>query len=202
MPARTRSEFLKARLRSDELRAVRPDAATAVRGLRGRAWRRRVGRRMYPPRQPFEINRASVVTFLQRWAVTTVGVLVAAHVVRGLSYDSLGGLLVASLLLGALNAFLRPLLLLLSLPLIVASVGLWVLVVNAALLYFVGAVVKSFHVGGFWSAFWGGLVISLVTLVGYAVLGVSRFKATLVRSGTSPSPRRRPPPGDGPVIDV
>lgn len=157
---------------------------------------------MNPPRPPFELNRASLVRFLQRWAVTTVGVLVAAHVVRGLSYDSFGGLLVASLLLGALNAFLRPLLLLFSLPLIVASFGLWVLVINALLLYLVGAVVTSFHIAGFWPAFWGGLVISLVTLFGHLAFGVSRFKASFMRPGMNPGPRRRPPPGDGPVIDV
>lgn len=157
---------------------------------------------MIDPQQRFGFKRGSGPAFLQRWAVTTVGVLVAAHVVRGLSYDSFGGLLVASLLLGALNAFLRPLLLVFSLPLIVASFGLWVLVINALLLYLVGAVVKSFHVAGFWPAFWGSVVISLVTLFGHLALGMSRFRATIVRPGMEPGPRRRPPPGDGPVIDV
>jgi putative membrane protein len=157
---------------------------------------------MFAFEQRFSPNRLSGVAFLQRWAVTTVGVLVAAHVVRGLSYDSFAGLLVASLLLGALNAFLRPLLLVFSLPLIVASFGLWVLVINALLLYVVGALVKSFHVAGFWAAFWGGVVISLVSLAGYLAFGGSRFKASFNRPGLDPAPHRRPPPGDGPVIDV
>ncbi|MFM8360463.1 MAG: phage holin family protein, partial [Verrucomicrobiota bacterium] len=58
------------------------------------------------------------IEFLQRWLVITVGVLVAAQVVPGIRYDTLSSLLVASLLLGLLNAFVRPVLLLLSLPLV------------------------------------------------------------------------------------
>lgn len=153
--------------------------------------------------QPFELNRASLVAFAQRWALTTVGVLVAANVVRGLSYDTVAGLIVASLLLGVLNAVLRPLLLLFSLPLILVSMGLWVLVVNAGLLYFVGALVKSFHVAGFWPAFWGGVIISLVTLFGHLAFGISRFRAVVGRAQSDAHRPRRPPPGgDGPVIDV
>lgn len=153
--------------------------------------------------QPFELNRASLVAFVQRWAVTTVGVLVAANIIRGLSYDTLGGLIVASLLLGILNAVLRPLLLIFSLPLIVVSFGLWVLVVNAALLYLVGALVKSFHVAGFWPAFWGGVIISLVTLLGHLAFGVSKLRAVVSQPRTDAGQRRKGPPGgDGPVIDI
>ena len=68
----------------------------------------------------------SLKIFLQRWLVNTVAVLVAAHLVRGISYESFTGLLIASLVLGVLNAFLRPLLLLLSLPLLFFSLGLFV----------------------------------------------------------------------------
>ncbi|MHB9009104.1 MAG: phage holin family protein, partial [Limisphaerales bacterium] len=94
-------------------------------------------------------------TFLQRWAVTTLAVLVAANVVPGLDYDTTTALLLASLLLGALNAFVRPLLLLLSFPLLVMTLGLFLVFINAALLYLVGSLVKSFHVETFGSAFWG-----------------------------------------------
>jgi len=109
--------------------------------------------------------------FLQRWVINTVAVLVAANIVRGIRYDTFGGLLVASLLLGIFNALLRPLLLLLSLPLVIFTLGLFIPVINALLLYFVGQIVRSFHVADFWSAFWGALVISLVGLVLNTVTG-------------------------------
>src|SRR5881397_2185386 len=102
--------------------------------------------------------------FLKRLAITTVGVLAATHIVSGIHYDHWHGLLVATLLLGLLNAFLRPLLLLLSLPLLFLTLGLFTFVINAALLYGVGQLVKSFHVASFGAAFWGGLVISLISM--------------------------------------
>ena len=137
-------------------------------------------------------------TFLKRWLVDTLAVLVAAHVVRGISYTTIGGLLVASLLLGILNAFLRPLLLLLSLPLLILSLGLFALIINALLLSLVAWLVDSFEVQSFWAAFWGGLVISLISMIGNSVLGTNRARPKVReqpaagRSGT----------GRGPVIDV
>src|SRR5438034_5342388 len=110
-------------------------------------------------------------TFLQRWFVNTLAVLAAAHLVKGLSYDSWGGLVAASLLLGILNAFLRPLLLLLSLPLLLVTFGLFILVINALLLYFIGWLLQSFQVSGFASAFWGALVISLVSMLVNSLIG-------------------------------
>ncbi|MGD0536553.1 MAG: phage holin family protein [Verrucomicrobiota bacterium] len=143
----------------------------------------------------------AVRSFLERWAITTVAVLVAANIVRGIRYDSFAGVLVASLLLGVLNAFLRPVLMLISLPLLVFSLGLFTLFINAALFYLVGQVVKSFHVATFWSAFWGALIVSFVSLIASFMLGVGGHRVQFRRF------RRRPPPpssgdGGGPVIDV
>ncbi len=137
--------------------------------------------------------------FLKRWAITTLAVLVAAHVVPGIDYhNNWAGLLVATLLLGFLNAFLRPLLMLLSLPLLLVTLGLFTFVINATLLYFVGWLVKSFHVATFGAAFWGGVVISLVSLPLNLLTGTGNARLQV---------RRGPPPprkddGDGPVIDV
>lgn len=137
--------------------------------------------------------------FVQRWIITTLAVLVAAHVVRGISYESVVGLLVASLLLGILNAFLRPFVLLLSLPLLIATFGLFILVINALLLYFVGWLVESFHVDGAWSAFWGGIVISVISLIANLLLGTARIEH---RRGSRPPDQGPPHGGSGPVIDV
>ena len=143
----------------------------------------------------------SLKDFLKRWAITTVAVLIAAHVVRGISYDNWTGLLIATLLLGFLNAFLRPLLMLLSLPLLIFTLGLFTLVINATLLYFVGWLVKSFHVANFWAAFWGGLVISLVSLLLNSITGTGGARVQ-VRRGRRPPEDRRDGDGGGPVIDV
>ena len=138
--------------------------------------------------------------FLKRWAITTVAVLVATHIVNGIHYDNWQGLLVATLLLGLLNAFLRPLLMLLSLPLLILTLGLFTLVINAALLYGVGQLVKSFRVDSFAAAFWGGLVISLISLPLNFLTGVGGTRIE-IRRGKRPEDRNRGG-DDGPVIDV
>ncbi len=101
--------------------------------------------------------------FLFRWAITTVAVLVTASLLDGIRYDSVGALLGAALLLGILNAFLRPILLLLMAPLIILTLGLFIFVVNALMLYLVNDLVHGFHVDRFGSAFWGAILISLVS---------------------------------------
>jgi putative membrane protein len=143
---------------------------------------------------------ANLKSFLQRWLINTVAVLVAANVVTGIHYDTVGALLVASLLLGILNAFLRPLLLLLSLPLLILTLGLFTLVINALLLSFVGWLVGPFHVNNFSAAFWGGLVISLVSLIINPFLG-GRQARIEVQHGPRP-PSRPKNGGGGPIIDV
>lgn len=143
--------------------------------------------------QPSRLN-----IFLRRWLVNTLGVMVAANLVDGISYDRLSGLLVASLLLGIFNAIFRPLLILLTLPLVIISLGLFTFVINAFLVYTIGHVVTSFHVAGFWPAFWGGLVISIVSQLANWLIGPPP---------TAPPPPERPTKpridgGSGPIIDV
>jgi putative membrane protein len=144
-----------------------------------------------------------LVKFVQRWTVTTVAVLVADWLVHGIRHQSIGALLAASALLGFLNAFVRPLLVAISLPLLLWSLGLFVLVINALLLLLVGALLQpGFVVDGFGSAFWGGMVISLVSLVVNAFLG----RNPAVRMSRGPGSRRKPgrksDDGGGPIIDV
>src|ERR1041385_5515123 len=101
--------------------------------------------------------------FVFRWIVTTIAVFVAAPIV-GINYgDRLGCLLGASLLLGIINAFIRPVLLLLSLPLILVALGVFILIINALMLKFVSEIVPCFKVPGFWSAIFGAIIISIVS---------------------------------------
>ena len=103
--------------------------------------------------------------FVLRWAATTVAVMVASSVIRGIHYDTWAALIGASLLLGILNAFVRPFLLILSAPIILVTLGLFILVLNGLLLLLVHTVVLGFHVDSFWSAFWGAIVISVVSWI-------------------------------------
>jgi len=101
--------------------------------------------------------------FVFRWAITTVAVMVASAILRGIRYDSVAALIAAALLLGILNAFVRPVLLLLSAPLILLTLGFFILVVNGLMLLIVPGIVTGFHVDSFGSAFWGAIIISLVS---------------------------------------
>lgn len=138
--------------------------------------------------------------FIQRWIISTLAVLVATYVVPGIKFDRWQDLLVATLVLGLLNSFLRPLLLLLSLPLVIVTLGLFTIVINALLLLLVSALLgpEHFKVDGFWTAFWGALIISVVSILLNSITGSGESRVTV---------RRGPPPKsdddkDGPVIDV
>src|SRR5207245_7134228 len=102
--------------------------------------------------------------FIQSWVINTLAVLVAAYIVKGIHYQIPLDLIVASLLLGILNAVLRPILMLVALPLLIFTLGLFTLVINALLLYFVGDLLQPhFHIDRFSDAFWGALVISIIS---------------------------------------
>jgi putative membrane protein len=137
--------------------------------------------------------------FLFRWLNTTAGVAVAAYLVRkGIHYQKPLDLVIAALLLGILYAFARPLLMILSLPLMIFTLGLFTFVINAALLYFVGWLLgPSFTVDNFWAAFWGALVITVVSFLLNVLTGTNRARITVRRGGPPPNSS-----GGGPVIDV
>lgn len=103
--------------------------------------------------------------FLFRWLVTTIGVIVAAKIIPGIRYDTVEALILAALLLGILNAFVRPVLLILSAPLILLTLGFFILVVNGLMLLWVPSLLGGFHVEGFWSAFWGAIVIGIISWI-------------------------------------
>ena len=103
--------------------------------------------------------------FVFRWAATTIAVMVASSIVHGIRDDTVAALIGASLLLGILNAFVRPFLLILSAPLILVTLGFFILILNGLLLLVVPSVIVGFHVDGFWSAFWGAIVISIVSWI-------------------------------------
>ena len=139
--------------------------------------------------------------FLKRWIISTMAVLVAAKIVPGISYDRWEDLLIATLILGMLNSVLRPLLMLLSLPLLILTLGLFTLVINAALLYFVNVLLPGFYVKDFWHALFGALLISMVSLFLNSITGSGTARVEFHRRCRSP-PRGPRDGGNGPVIDV
>jgi putative membrane protein len=139
--------------------------------------------------------------FLQSWVINTLAVLVAAYVIPGIRYRSAADLLIASLLLGILNSFIRPLLLLLALPVLIFTLGLFVLVINGVLLWFVGSLNRGFQVDGFVPAFWGALIISVISLFLNSLTGSGNARIEVRRDRKPPGPGSGSG-GNGPVIDV
>ncbi len=136
--------------------------------------------------------------FLQSWLINILAVLVAVYVVKGIHYERPLDLVIASLLLGVLNAVLRPALMLLALPLVIFTLGLFTLVINALLLLFVGDLMRPhFQVDNFRAAFWGAVVISLVSVILNLLTGNSR-----VHIQRRKSPPDRGPGDGGPIIDI
>ncbi len=138
--------------------------------------------------------------FIQRWVISTLAVLVATYVVPGIKFERWQDLLVATLVLGLLNTFLRPILMLLSLPLLIFTLGLFTLVINALLLLLVDALLRPrFSVENFWYAILGALVISVVSLLLNSITGSGSARVS-VRRGKPPE--ARDDDKGGPVIDV
>ncbi|MDK3159388.1 phage holin family protein [Kamptonema cortianum] len=104
------------------------------------------------------------------WLVTSVGVWVAAYLVPGINYDSWESLVIAALILGILNAILKPVLMLLTLPVILLTLGLFLLVINTIIFYILGWL-PGFHVENFLSALFGSIIVSIVSFFFYAVAG-------------------------------
>lgn len=104
--------------------------------------------------------------FILRGLIAALGVWLATEWVDGISVSSPLTLILAGLLLGAVNAFVRPVVVLLTLPFTLVTLGLFLLVVNAAMLGLVAAFLPGFSIAGFWPAFWAAILVSIVSWIG------------------------------------
>lgn len=110
-----------------------------------------------------------------RLFINAVALWGAASVVRGVELsDSFGGVLLVALIFGLVNALIRPILTLLTFPLLLLTLGLLTLVINALMLMLTAGLTRHLSVSGFWSAFFGALVISIVSLLLSIFLGEDR----------------------------
>jgi len=109
--------------------------------------------------------------FIVRAIFAAVGLAIAAHLVPGVSYASLGSLIAAALLLGIVNAFVRPVIFVLTLPLTIVTLGLFLLVVNAAMIGLVAMLLSGFHVNGLLPGVLAAIVTGVTSWIGGMVLG-------------------------------
>jgi putative membrane protein len=97
-----------------------------------------------------------------RWLILTIAILSAAYFIQGIYVSSFAAAFFAAAVLGVLNALFKPVLILLTLPINILTLGLFTFIINAALLKLTAALIPGFHLQGFWPAVLGALVISIV----------------------------------------
>lgn len=119
--------------------------------------------------------------FLVFWGVNTLSLWVADDLFEGIFVESVRALFIAGLMLGVVNAFLKPMLILLTLPLSVLSLGFFVLVINALMLLLVAWVVPGLSVAGFWAGFFAALFVSLFSFVLNALIGFNKVRVQRIR---------------------
>jgi putative membrane protein len=103
------------------------------------------------------------VRILLVWLLNALALIAVAYLMPSIDVTSFWSALVAALVLGLLNAVIRPLLILLTLPATLLTLGLFIFVINALLFWLVGSFVEGFVVGGFWAAFFGAILFSIVS---------------------------------------
>jgi putative membrane protein len=127
----------------------------------------------------------NLTPFLLHWAITALSLWVASLIFSGLKFDNIPSLIIAALLLGFANAIIKPLLILLTLPLTLLTFGLFVLVINALMILLVARLVKGFKVSSFWTAFFASILISVLSVViGALVAGSPETEIQMPHSGT------------------
>ncbi|OGT07266.1 MAG: hypothetical protein A2X78_03140 [Gammaproteobacteria bacterium GWE2_37_16] len=106
-----------------------------------------------------------LLKFLIKWLISTVALLVVVHIFSGVSSENFLTTLIMALVLGFLNTFLKPILALLALPVMVLTLGLFMLVINATTFFLAAKLVHGFYVAGFGSALWAALLYSFITFL-------------------------------------
>jgi len=102
---------------------------------------------------------------LLRWLLNTLVLLSVSYLVPGVKFSGFWAALITALVLGLLNALVRPLIILLTLPVNLLTLGLFTLVINALMFWLASTIVKGFDITGFWPAFIGALVYSIIIMI-------------------------------------
>ncbi|MFZ9760795.1 MAG: phage holin family protein [Candidatus Kapaibacteriota bacterium] len=104
-----------------------------------------------------------------RWGITASAVYLTQYLVDGIWVKNFFSAIIASVFIGFLNTFLKPILALISLPIVVISLGLFMFVINAGILLFAGQVLEGIEINGFAPAFWGSIIISIGSWIGNSI---------------------------------
>jgi putative membrane protein len=114
-----------------------------------------------------------MVGFLMRAAITALGLWVASELLSGLTFETPAKLILSAIVLGVVNAFVRPLAFILTLPITLVTLGLFLLVLNAGMVALVAWLVPGFQVSGFWTAVGAALIVSLVSWAASSMIGAN-----------------------------
>jgi putative membrane protein len=125
-------------------------------------------------------------SILLRWLITTLAICMVPYVVSGVSVEGFGAAMFAAAVLGILNSLVRPVLIILTLPLTVVTLGLFLLVINTLMFLLAGSIAPGFHVESFWSALFGSIIVSIVSwMINGSILPEHESATFVVRSGAS-----------------
>lgn len=117
-----------------------------------------------------------------RTLITMLGLFLASRLIPGVGLEGAGNFIIAALLLGLANAFVRPVMFLLTLPLTIVTLGLFIFILNAAMFGLVAALLDNFYVSGFWSALFGAIIVSITSIVASWCIGRDgRYEVIVVR---------------------
>jgi len=126
--------------------------------------------------------------FIVRLAITVLGLWIASEVVPGMAISGFGTFVLAALLLGIVNALVRPLAILFTLPFTIVTLGLFLLVINASMLGLVAWLLKGFSLSGFGAAFFGSIIVSLTGWVSSQYIGPrGSVEVMVIQRGGGPS---------------
>lgn len=114
---------------------------------------------------------------LLNWLLSAIGVMLVAYIVPGITVENFVTALLVALVLGLVNAIIRPLLIIFTLPITILSLGLWLLVINAFMLLLVDRWISGFSVDGFWAALLGSVVLTLIGWAAGMIFGTKKKTA-------------------------
>ena len=113
-----------------------------------------------------------MLEFFAHWGITALSLWVVSLIFHGISFTSKRSLFLSALLLGFANAVIKPIVIILTIPLTLITFGLFLLVINALMMLLVSTLVPGFRIAGFWTAFFASIVVTLLSLaVGAVIFG-------------------------------
>jgi putative membrane protein len=109
-------------------------------------------------------------SILINWFIGTITILLTAYILPGIRIDKLSSAIWAAAVLGILNAFIKPILVFLTLPITILTLGLFLLIINAAILMLVSQIISGFRIDSFWTALLASVIISIITFLTHRIV--------------------------------